>query len=204
MKHTTPLACMALAAVLGCDGCDEGASVAVDATSKPVDPLIDPELGLEMQIPAQWHSQVVEGAIVGAVRQSESGTKSLVAPRLFVAKRKLDGPIEIERLLAETIEQTKAALTAPAARVRRTSTSRWSVDGVEVGSFRLDYTVSDSKGGEGRDVVQRSVVAARQGPGEQWWVVEVSATFVATDDEALGMEVDGMLRSLHFSKPVSQ
>ena len=195
-----------LATLGGCKGCgDEAGSTAPDAAPAPPSSLLDPELGLNVDIPSNWDRLPVDvedeasAAVLSARRRPPATREYRVAPRIDVSRARLEEAIPVEDLLRQTLDRTKAALPAAQARIRRTTTSRWRVGATDVAAFELTYSVLDPKGGEGWDVIQRTAVCVTKDAGERPFAVDVTATFVDEDNEKLGREVETMLRSLHFT-----
>ena len=186
----------AFCALVLASACKDGAepSIPADATVK-MSALLDPALGLELDVPMAWSRKALrEDVILEAERKSRQS----VPPRLMVLKTPLDEARPTEDVLREAIEAVKRELPPAKAKIHRVTTQRWDVAGVMVAQFDVRYTVLDRKGGAGQAVIQRTAIAVVPDREDVPHRVEVVVTWLDKGDEALGTEVDRMLRSLRF------
>jgi hypothetical protein len=213
-RSLASLVLVGLAATASCRR-DEPSDAAKDAGAAPQPgaPIeVAPELGLRIRLPAGWRSisqdarDLEAGIRLRAEREPPKTPGRVPAPiRLVVSTRPLDAPIELEALMRGQLEATRDALSPADSRVQRSTTARWAAGAVPVAAFRLDYEALDPKGGPGVAVVQRSAFAVRAataaGPPH---AIHLSITHLGVDDESLGTEVDGVLRSMDFKEPAAR
>lgn len=210
LRRLRRLVPIALAVTLGCRR-DEPAEPPRDAgvTVQPGAPFeVAPELGLRIRLPAGWRSvspdprDLEAGVRLRAEREPPRSPGRVPAPiRLVLSTRALDAPIELEALMRSQLDATRDALSPADSRVQRSTTARWTAGAVPVAAFRLDYDALDPQGGPGVAVVQRSAFAVRSVAAGPPHAVHLSITHLGVDDESLGTEVDGVLRSMDFKEP---
>ncbi|MCC7385497.1 MAG: hypothetical protein IT384_26845 [Deltaproteobacteria bacterium] len=173
-------------------------------------PVTDPLIGVELSLPSGW-TQVAgadaglpEGWIVDARRRADPAHPSRVAPRLVLSRAPLERWLELETLLDRALADIRQIEQGGRAKIDRTSKGRIIIDGVELGELRVDYRVlggsggGSGGGGEERSVTQRTLVTQRFAPQDRTFVFDVHLTYLSSDEEQLGRELDGVLRSIRF------
>lgn len=199
----------AIACVLLGLGCKKAAPPSDAGAAEPgvearLAPVIDPLIGVELSLPSGW-TQVAgadaglpEGWIVDARRRADPANPSRVAPRLVLARAPLERWLELETLLDRALADIRQIEQGGRAKIDRTSKGRIIIDGVELGELRVDYRVLGGSGGEDRSVTQRTLVTQRFAPQDRTFVFDVHLTYLSSDEEQLGRELDGVLRSIRF------
>jgi hypothetical protein len=176
-------------------------SVAPDAGAEVNFRFLDDELGVSVELLPGWVKQPT-GPDAGqpsrhleARRTAPEGKTLLVLPKIVITDDPARRTDDSDRLAEQAIADLKQIESGGRAKVRRSSTTKQLIDGVVVGEIEVDYSILDPKGD--RDVVHRALVARRDLAGSPRTLM-ITVTYLASDQDWLGTEVDRMLRSVHF------
>jgi hypothetical protein len=218
---------LGLLVVEGCGGCDKAPALEADGgeavvVAQPVVVTHAPT-GLELVAPATWRVSTAddverlarerverlgtaqppelaprEGTIAD-LRRTTAGQATLATPRLVVVARAVDRPVDLERALDRETDGLRALQAAGTLSVQRTSRSRRLLGGVDMGELRVDYTVTDPRGGPGVGVVHRAWLAGLTDAAGSRWELALVITFLTSDEDLIAREVEDVLKSTHFA-----
>ena len=212
----------------GCGGCDKAPAAEADAGEAAVvaQPVVvaHAPTGLELVAPATWRTSTAdeverlarervervgtaqppelaprEGTLADLRRTSAVGQPTLATPRLVVVARAVDRPVDLERALDRETDGLRALQAAGTLTVQRTSRSRRLLGGVDMGELRVDYTVTDPRGGPGVGVVHRAWLAGLTDAAGGRWELALVITFLTSDEDTIAREVEDVLKSTHFA-----
>lgn len=213
----------------GCGGCEKAPAVdEVDGgeavvVAQPVAVAHAPT-GLELVAPATWRVSTAddvarlarerverlgtpqppelaarEGTLADLRRVAAAGQSTLATPRLVVVARAVERPVDLERALDRESDGLRALQAAGTLTVQRTTRSRRLLGGVDMGELRVDYTVTDPRGGPGVAVVHRAWLAGLTDAAGVRWELALVITFLVSDEDAIAREVEDVLKSIHFA-----
>lgn len=200
------VAAFALAAGLAVLGaCKQDEAVPDGGVAGPA-AIVEPNLGLSLSLPPSWtvrtgpDAGLASGWIADARRPGSTERPVLVTPRFVVLVEPLPAWLELDTLLEQNLTGIRAIETGGRAKIQRTSKGRRTVGGVELGELRVDYRVGDPSSGSAQDVVQRVWLVQRFGEDKQAYVLSMTATHLASEEESLGRELEHVLRSVSFEE----
>jgi hypothetical protein len=177
---------------------------APDAGRPITSPISDKNVGVDLSFPQSWSVKsgadggLAEGWVADARRPADPGRPSLVVPRFVVTVEPLIGWSEIDTLLEKTLIGIRKIEEGGAARILRSSKGRRTLGGVEMGELRVDYRVVDPTRSADRDVVQRVWLVQRFGADSKTYVLSLTLTHLAADEELVANELEAVLRSVRF------
>jgi hypothetical protein len=202
VKRTRAAAVGLFATAFALEGCKRGGS---GADAGPPLGFLDPALAVALPVPPTWIRQEPgdggesPSRPFDARRVAPEGRTLLVAPRIVVTVEPAHPADDASRLSEAFLADMKRLESAGQARIRRTTSVKHTVDGVEVADLEVDYSVVNPGGGPEKDVVHRALVL-RRGTDSEPKALAVSATYLASDEEWLGPEVERILRGLRIGE----
>ena len=197
------LGTIALGAVLAAIGACKKDEAVPDAGVESAASIVEPNLGFSVSLPRSWtvrsgpDAGLASGWIADARRPGSTERPVLVTPRFAVMVEPLPAWLELDTLLEQNLTAIRA-IEESGAKIQRTSKGRRTVGGVELGELRVDYRVGAS--GSSQDVVQRVWLVQRFGRDGQAYVLSMTTTHLASDEESLGRELESVLRSVSFEE----
>ena len=197
-----------LAGVTGCDGCSKQkeAEDSLDGGNTTRYMTFAAEnTGLQLQLSEKWtpmlNPNMPESIIVDA--RYVVPLKGLpVRPRITVSQYALgiDAERKLNGLVDEAIDQLKTTLRRPNVKIKRVSTRSLIIDGRSAGGFDLKYAVVEPKSERESRIIQRTLLIIPQDSNQNRYKVEITATYVETDDREVADEVESMFNSIKFNR----
>lgn len=212
----------------GCGSCGQAPVAEADAGEAvvPAQPVVvgHAPTGLGLVVPATWRPSSTaeverlarerierldtpqppelaprEGTLADLRRPVEAGQATLATPRLVVVARAVERPVDLERALDRESDGVRALQSAGTLAVQRTTRTRRLLGGLEMGELRIDYTVTDPRGGPGVAVVHRAWLAGPTDATGTRWELALVITFLASDEDVIAREVEDVLNTIHFT-----
>ena len=181
----------------------EGAALPDAGPALPV--IRDAASGLKLPLPTTWSLGAAGGEVIGRAERQPRSPPSLVAPRLVVTRQPA-GPGAPEEAYRRAMDALAAAVGGEAAggadgaRVKRKALGTRPFGGALAGDLELVYEVPNARGGPGVEVVHRARLLWRPGT-EAAELLAVTATYLASDAEWIGAEVQRIFSNLEFEPP---
>ncbi|MEE2901801.1 MAG: hypothetical protein VYC39_05700 [Myxococcota bacterium] len=207
-QSCTSLFLFLLAGLAACDGCSKQKAAEDSLDGGKADRYITfaaENTGLQLQLSEKWtpllNPNMPESTIVDA--RYVVPLKGLpVRPRIIVSQFALGTEAEnkLDELVDEAIDQLKGTLRRPNVKIKRVSTRSLTIDGRSAGGFDLKYAVTDPKSERESRIIQRTLLIVSQDSNQNRYKVEITATYVETDDTEVADEVESMFNSIKFNR----